>query len=153
MWDLSQSNVQTNAQVIAIMLNNQGNKESARVYFKKSLDIISRLEHLHPEDFRMHSALGIAYAGLGEREKAITEGIKARDMMPVSTDVIVGIGPLQNLALIYTLLDDQDKAIDILEQLLKMPFGWDDLNSIPLYRTDPSWKLLLNNPRFKKLIQ
>jgi adenylate cyclase len=153
MWDLSQSNVQTNVQKIAIMLNNQGNKESARLYFKKSFDIISRLVHLHPEDFRMHSALGVAYAGLGEKEKAIAEGIKARDMMPVSKDAVVGIGPLQNLALIYTLLDDQDKAIDILEQLLKMPFGWDDSNTIPLYRAYPDWKLLQTNPRFKKLIQ
>jgi TolB-like protein/class 3 adenylate cyclase len=153
MWDLSQSHVTTNAEAIAVMLNNDGNKENAKVYFRKSLDMVSRLVRLHPEDFRMHSALGIAYAGLGERERAITEGIKARDMMPVSTDAIIGIAPLQNLALIYTLLSDQDKAIDILEQLLKMPFGWDDSNNIPLYRTDPSWKLLQNNPRFKKLIQ
>ena len=73
--------------------------------------------------------------------------------MPVSKDAVVGIGPLQNLALIYTLLDDQDKAIDILEQLLKMPFGWDDSNTMPLYRAYPDWKLLQTNPRFKKLIQ
>ncbi|HET6996821.1 MAG TPA: hypothetical protein VFI06_17630, partial [Chitinophagaceae bacterium] len=116
-------------------------------------DIISRLVRLHPEDFRMHAALGVAYAGLGEKEKALAEGIKAREMLPVSTDAVVGIGPIQNLALIYTLLNEQDKAIDILEQLLKMPFGWAGTNSIPLYRMYPDWKLLQNNPRFKKLIQ
>lgn len=153
MWNLSQSHLKPMAQMMAIILNNQGKKDEAKQYFQKSLNIISHLVQLHPEDFRIHSALGIAYAGLGEKDKAITEGIKARDMLPVSADAVIGIAPLENLALIYTLLGDQDKAIDILEQLLKMPFGWHDSNTVFLYRTHPNWKLLQNNPRFQKIIQ
>jgi len=153
MYSLSQGNIKTNAQMIAIMLNNQGKKAEAKVYFSKSRDIISGLVLLHPEDFRMHAALGIAYAGLGEKEKAIAEGNKAKSLMSVSDDAIIGLAPLESLALIYTLLGDQDIAIDILEQLLKMPFGWDLTNTIPLYKTYPYWRLLHNNPRFRKMVQ
>jgi serine/threonine-protein kinase len=153
MYTLSQGNVKTKAQMIAILLNNQGKKEEAKTYFGQSRDIISRLVQLHPEDFRMHAALGIAYAGLGEKEKAIAEGNKARRLMPISTDAVIGLAPLENLALIHTLLGEQDAAIDILEQLLKMPFGWDITNTIPLYKTYPYWKLLQTNPRFQKMIQ
>jgi tetratricopeptide (TPR) repeat protein len=150
---LSQNYVKPVAMMIAILLNNQGDKQQAKIYFQKTVDIISPLVRQHPEDFRMHSALGIAYAGLGEKEKAFAEGNKARDLMPVSVDAIVGVSPLENLALIHTLLGEQDAAIDILEQLLKMPFGWDASNTVALYKTYPYWKLLQKNPRFQKMIQ
>jgi TolB-like protein/class 3 adenylate cyclase/Flp pilus assembly protein TadD len=152
-YNLSQSYVVPYAQMIAVMLNNEGKKDEARIYFQKSLDIVSHLAQLHPEDFRMHAAMGVAYAGLGEKEKAFAEGNKAREMMPVSVDAVIGLAPLENLALINTLLGQQDAAIDILEQLLKMPCGWDITNTVPLYRTVPYWKLLQNNPRFQKMVQ
>jgi len=51
------------------------------------------------------------------------------------------------------LFADIEGYTDFLEQLIKLPCGWDLSNSIPLYKTHPYWKLLQNNPRFQKLIQ
>jgi adenylate cyclase len=150
---LSQGSVKPNNLVLAILYNNQGNHVQAKTYFQKSLEMLDRLVKKSPEDFRMHSALGVAYAGLGQREKALEEGTKARDMMPLSVDAIVGLSQLENLALIHLLLNEEDAAIDILEQLLKSPLGFDTSNSKPLYKTHPNWKLLQKNERFLRLIQ
>ena len=117
------------------------------------MNITSDLLKTHPDDFRLHATLGVALAGLGEREKAITEGNLARTMMPVSRDAILGVSSMEYLALVYTQLGEQDKAIDILEQMLKMPFGWTMSNTIPLYKMHFYWKPLKNNSRFQKLIR
>ena len=152
-YDLSQEMIKPNNLMIAIMYNAEGKPEQAKVYFQKSIEMLERLINKSPEDFRMHSALGVAYAGLGQREKALQEGTKARDMMPVSLDAIVGLGPLENLALIHHLLGDEDEAMDILEALLKMPFGFDATNTKPLYKTYPYWKLLQKNKRFIQMVK
>lgn len=152
MWVVSQENMIPAAQEIGILYNNQGNKEQSKAYFQKSYQILSRLVQLHPQDFRIHSALGVTLAGLGEKEKALEEGMRARNMMPVSADAVIGLVPLENLALINVLLGNQDAAIDILEQLLKMPCSWGAGSTIPLYKMHPYWKLLQNNARFQKLI-
>jgi tetratricopeptide (TPR) repeat protein len=152
-FTISQLKVIPNALLIAIMYTNSGDNEKAKVYFKKSFDIISPLVQQYPDDFRMHATLGIALAGLGDKEKAHQEGQKALELMPVSKDAVVGMNPMEDMALIHTLLGEQDAAIEILEQLLKMPFGWDMTNSNVLYKTYPYWKSLRNNVRFQKMIR
>jgi TolB-like protein/class 3 adenylate cyclase/Flp pilus assembly protein TadD len=153
LYSLSQASIKPNSLILAILHNNEGKKAEAKIYFQKALETAERLVSRFPEDFRAHATLGAAYAGLGEREQALSEGTKSRSLMPISVDAIVGIGPLENLALIHLLLGDQDEAIDILEQLLKMPFGWDATNSKTLYKTHPNWKLLQKNARFQQLLR
>ena len=50
---------------------------------------------------------------------------------------------------IYILLGDQEKALDTLEQLLKVSYllspGW--------LRIDPTFDPLCKNPRFRKLVE
>jgi len=89
----------------------------------------------------------------GEKERALGEGAEACDLMPVSKEAILGTSPLESLTLIYTLLGDQEKAVDILRQLLKIPFAWTMSNSLPLYRMHYYWKPLQNNRRFQQMIQ
>ena len=146
-------NVIPNAMIMAIMYNNMGDKVNSDKYFQRSLAIMLHLVEEYPDDYRMYSGLGIAYAGLNEKEIAIEEGMKAVKMMPVTKDALIGAGPLEGLALIYTLLGEQDAAVDILQQLLKMPCGYNLTNTIPLYKNYPYWKPLQNNPRFQKMIQ
>ena len=152
-YSLSQNSAILNAMLIAIMLKNQGKQAEARLYFQKAMDILQPWLSQSPEDYRIHSALGIAYAGLGERTKSIEEGNRARDLMPLSRDALIGVSQLENLALIHVLIGEEDEAIDILTQLLKMPHGWTITNTIPLYRTFPYWKPLLSNPRFQALLK
>jgi serine/threonine-protein kinase len=118
----------------------KANYDSARI-------ILEREILTHPEDSRMHSSLGIAYAGLGRKEDAIREGKRGVDLMPVSKEFLRGAYRLWDLARIYTKVGESEKTLDLLEQLISMPSDF----SIALIRGDPTWAPLRNNPRFKKL--
>jgi len=94
--------------------------------------------------------LGIAYAGLGRKEEAINEGLKAVELLPVSKDAVYGVGHLHDLAIIYTMVGEYDLAISQLDQLLSLPswitlvwLGW-DIRLAPL-KSHPGYKELLAN--------
>jgi len=109
------------------------------------------LEHdlqLHPEDTRIISSLGIAYAGIGRKDEALSMGKKAVELLPITKDAMIGTNRLEDLALIYTMLGKQDEAIKTLERLLSIP-SW---TSVALFRIDPAWKPLLQNPQFTALL-
>jgi adenylate cyclase len=141
-----------NSLATAMMCRLQGKEIMAKDYFRKAVGITSDLLKKYPDDFRLHAALGVALAGLGEKERAIEEGNLARTMMPVSRDAVLGVSSMEYMALIYTQLGEHDKALDILEQMLKMPFGWTMSNTIPLYKMHYFWKPLKQHPRFQQLI-
>ena len=42
--------------------------------------------------------------------------------------------PLENMALIYVLLGDPEEAIDILSQLMQLPFSWNTFNTTYLLK-------------------
>ncbi|MBX7107007.1 MAG: hypothetical protein K1X61_00015 [Chitinophagales bacterium] len=150
MWQYS---FMPNSLSAAMMCRLQGKDELAASYFRNAVKVTSDLLKAHPDDFRLHAALGVALAGLGEKENAIAAGNRARMMMPVTRDAILGISSTEYMALIYTQLGEQDQAIDILIQMLDMPFGWTMSNTIPLYKMHYYWKPLRNNPRFQKILR
>jgi TolB-like protein/Flp pilus assembly protein TadD len=114
--------------------------DSARVILEREL-----LER--PDDYRVHSALGIAFAGLGRKDEAIQEGRRATELYPVSKDALGGSFPVIELAVIYTMVGDHDAALDRIEYLLSIP-SW---ISVPFLRLDPKWRSLWDHPRFKAL--
>jgi len=136
----------------AMMYRLKGNETTAKAFFQTAYHLTDSLLKKYPDDFRLHATLGVELAGLGQKEEAIKEATLATTMMPSSKDAILGVPPMQYLALTYVQLGEQDKAIDVLEQLLKMPFSWTMSNTIPLYKLHYYWKPLENNPRFQKLI-
>jgi serine/threonine-protein kinase len=122
--------------------------ELAHTSYKTAMETLEKKVDDIPNDPRYHSALGIAYAGLGKKEEAIKEGLKARALLPISEDAIYGLGILHDLAIIYTMVGEFDLALDQLDQLLSIPswitpvwLGWD-------IRFEP----LKSHPRFKKLV-
>ncbi|MFQ5798380.1 MAG: protein kinase, partial [Bacteroidota bacterium] len=119
-----------------------------RAYYDSARTMLEREIRKHPEDARLHSALGIVYAGLGRTEDAIREGKRAVELLPISKEAWRGAYRVGDLARIYTLVGEHDAAIDQLEQLLSMP---SDV-SVPLLRIDPVWASLHTNTRFQKLI-
>jgi serine/threonine-protein kinase len=126
-----------------------GNHEYARAGFASAAELLENRVTEIPSDPRYHSALGIAYAGLGRKEDAIREGLKAVDLLPVSKDAVYGVGHLQDLALIYTISGEYDQAIKKIEELLNTPswitpvwLEW-DIRFIPL-KTHPEYKKLIS---------
>jgi serine/threonine protein kinase/tetratricopeptide (TPR) repeat protein len=117
------------------------------VYYDSARIILENKVRSRSSEAAFHSYLGIAYAGLGRKEKAIREGKKGVELLPVSKDAVDAPIYVQNLAQIYVMVGDYDSAIDQLEYLLSIP----SYTSIPYLRIDPTWSPIRNHPRFQKL--
>jgi TolB-like protein/Flp pilus assembly protein TadD len=121
---------------------------AAHLYNSARLHLEQKILEL-PGDFRFHSSLGIAYAGLGRQAEAIEEGKKAVEMMPITKDFYKAVYCLEDLAEIYTMTEEFELAIETLDQLLSMP-GFLSTN---ILLKDPKWKSLRNLPAFTELLE
>ncbi|MEJ2703543.1 MAG: protein kinase, partial [Sedimentisphaerales bacterium] len=123
-------------------------EDPAGKYYAEVRAILERKVQEDPNDAKCQCELGITYAGLGLKDKAILAGQKARKEVPISKDAETGSWVVQNLARIYTMVGEYDKAIDQIEALLSRPGPL----SIPLLKLDPAWDPLRGHPRFQKLV-
>ena len=116
--------------------------DSARVAFEQQLTAT-------PEDAQRRVLLGVALAYMGRKEEAIREGQRGVALLPVAADAQAGPYTQHQLARIYILLGEPEKALDQLERLLRIPYylspGW--------LRVDPTFDPLRKNPRFLKLVE
>ena len=101
-----------------------------------------------PDDAQRRVFLGLALAYLGRNAEAMKEGERAVALWPTSRDGYIGPYLQHQLARIYTVVGEPDKAVDQLEALLKTPYflsrGW--------LRIDPNFAPLKGNPRFETLV-
>jgi serine/threonine-protein kinase len=99
-----------------------------------------------PENASAHTTLGVAMAYLGRREEAIREG--DRGVTLNEKDRLNQPYNRHQLARIYLLLGDTDKALHEIEAHLKVPYqlspGW--------LRIDPTFAPLRGSSRFQRLI-
>jgi adenylate cyclase len=137
------------AQLYARIFGLMGNRQLEQAYYDSARSLLETKVQERPEDERLHSSLGIAYAGLGRQKDAIREGKLAVELLPVSKDAWRGLLRVEDLACIYTMVGEYDFSIDQLELLLSTPGEM----SIHLLRLDPIWDPLRENPRFQKLVE
>jgi serine/threonine protein kinase/tetratricopeptide (TPR) repeat protein len=126
-----------------------GKRQRARKDYEHAKDLLEEEVRAHPDDPRYHSSLGIAYAALGRREEAVREGKRAVDLLPTSRDAVYGIPYVIDLAQIYTIIGEQDAALNVIERLLSQP-SW---ISPALLEMDFRWNRLRYNPGFKRLLE
>jgi tetratricopeptide (TPR) repeat protein len=139
----------TKAQIYAQINGLMGNQQLEKNHYDSARIILETKILEDPNDARFHSALGIAYAGLGRKQDAIQEGKLAVELLPVSKEAIRGFYRAKDLAQIYVMVGEHGMAIDQIEYLLPIPGEL----SIPLLRLDPVWDPLRDHPRFQKLIE
>jgi serine/threonine-protein kinase len=126
-----------------------GPTEVAIACYDSARAVLERRVESEPEEARIRSLLGIAYAGLGDRAGAIREGTRAVELLPVSRDAMDGPEMLAHLSEMYVMLGDYDLAIDQLEVLLSIP-SW---LSAAWLEVDPLWAPLRDHPRFQALVE
>jgi TolB-like protein/Flp pilus assembly protein TadD len=125
------------------------NKKLELAYYDSARVMLQSKIKEFPNDARMHSSLGIAYAGLGEKNKAIKVGKRGVELLPISKEAWNGYYRELDLAKIYTMVGEYDLAIDKVDFLLSIPGEL----SVPYIKIDPVWKPLLDNPRFQKVLE
>ncbi len=135
--------------VRAQLLHFRGDLAQARVYADSArLGMEERLRNL-PDDAQGHVFRGLALAYLGRKTEAIAEGERGAALVPLEQDAYLAPYLQHQLARIYILVGEPDKAMDRLEALLKIPYllspGW--------LRVDPNFDPLRENPRFERLVE
>jgi serine/threonine-protein kinase len=116
--------------------------DSARAAFEQQLKAT-------PEDPQRNVLLGLALGYMGRKDAAIRQGKLGVALQPISSDAQNGAYFQHQLARIYILVDEPEKAMDQLEPLLKIPYylspGW--------LKADPTFDPIRKNPRFEKLVK
>jgi tetratricopeptide (TPR) repeat protein len=126
----------------------QNKKNLEKIYYDSARLVIESKLTTHPDDAGLHSALGIVLAGLGKKDEAIRQGIRATELLPITKEAMWGFNRELDLAKIYTMVSEYDLAIDKLEYLLSIPGEL----SVPYIKLDPVWRPLLKIPRFQKIL-
>ncbi len=123
-----------------------GPNSSACVSARATLE---RERELSPGDPAVHSALGWAYALVGDKEAAIEAGERAVDLLPVTADAMAGHSFLVRLAKIYAWVDEPYRAVKTIEKALRTP-GW---ISVATLKLNPDWDPIREDPRFQELLR
>ena len=118
-----------------------------KIYYESVVKVVTARLKQRPEEAYSHSALGIAYAGLGRKQDAIREGKTAVELLPLGKDALSGFDQLYDLARIYAMVGENDGAARLLEQLMSIPGNV----GIGALRLDPVWMPLRAHPRFREL--
>ena len=131
----------------AMVQRANGHGPQARAQFASARRILEVSVRQEPNDDYYAALLGLALAGLGRSAEAIRQGERAVALVPVSKDAEWSEYLRANLARIYVVLGEPEKAIDQLEMVLSIPgplsVGW--------LRADPFWDPLRGSPRFQRL--
>src|SRR6266567_2968740 len=126
----------------------QGDKEKARIAYEHARAVAEKLVREAPQDSARHGQLGVVLAALGQKEKAISEGKRAVELLPESQDAFDGPQGTAALAQIYAWTGEFDEAFRLLDHLLDVPNGL----TVPMLKLEPMWDPLRKDPRFQALI-
>ena len=126
-----------------------GNADTAREFFEKAAQEARQALREAPQLAPNHSALAAAAAGLGQKDLALQENQAAYEL--VAKDRFWAPPFLEARAEIYTRFNNLDQAIDLLDELLAMPYDYPI--PVPLLRLEPRWQPLRDHPRFEALLE
>jgi serine/threonine-protein kinase len=132
--------------VLAQVCHARGDGRRSRIYADSSARAFAAAVGEAPRDAQIRTLMGLAEAYAGRMTEAVRDGERG---VAMNEDEYFEPYLEQQLARIYLLSGQQDKAIDLLELLIRAPHtlspGW--------LRIDPTWDPLRSHPRFKRLTE
>ena len=126
----------------------RGDAARTRVHAEEAKKAIEEQLQSAPEDAQRRVGLGLALAYAGDTAGGVREARRGVAMLPIAKDGFTGPFLQHQLARIYVLAGEPDKALDELEPLLKIPYilspGW--------LKIDPNFAPLRESERFQRLV-
>jgi TolB-like protein/Tfp pilus assembly protein PilF len=126
----------------------KGQRNLALPLYRAAQAALEREIEARPQDYRMHSSLGLVLAAMGQKDEAIRAGKQGLALMPVTKDVLIGSNRVIDMAQIYALVGESDLALDTIEYLLENPSDF----SIARVRLDPTYDSLRDHPRYPEIL-
>jgi TolB-like protein/Tfp pilus assembly protein PilF len=123
-------------------------EDGARAAFLKAKTAGEEQVKRTPDAVESHIQLAKTLAFLGERDAALAEAQRASELVPESKDAFGGPEVMESVAQVYAILDEKDRAIEVLDGLLSRPSGM----TVQTLKVNPIWDPLRNDPRFQDLL-
>ena len=128
--------------LLASALNGQGLKAEAHAAYRRGLAAAEKHLQLHPGDARALYFGANALSQLNEREKSMEWAERALELEGEEPQV------LYNVACVYALLGEADKAVNCIEK--SITHGWGQREWM---EHDPDLAPVRDHPRFRALMQ
>jgi non-specific serine/threonine protein kinase len=130
-----------------------GEKKQAASYYEKARESAATRAKEQPSDGVARIQLGLACAGLGQRVQAINEANEVARLSHLTPPTLGSYrsdfgSVMRDVAHIYIMTGEHEKAISILDSLLSVP----SVVSKTRLRLDPMYDAIRNNPRFEALL-
>jgi serine/threonine protein kinase/tetratricopeptide (TPR) repeat protein len=126
----------------------RGDKQKAQSAFATAREKLEATRADKPKDAHYFEQISELDAGLGRKEDAIREALRAVSLMPIATDSEDGPTWLTNLAVVCAWTGERDRALEQLEIVATIPNGpsYGDL------KFNPCWDSLRGDKRFDKIV-
>jgi serine/threonine-protein kinase len=126
----------------------RGDAARARAYADTARVALAEQVRETPNEPQRRVLYGLTLASTGRVAEGIAEAERGAALVPPSRDAVTGPYLQHQLARVYLLVGQHEKALDVLEPLLRIPYhlspGW--------LRIDPTFTPLKGNPRFDRLV-
>jgi serine/threonine-protein kinase len=126
----------------------RGDRARSRLYADSAQQAFEEQLSGAEQDGQRHTLHGVALAYLGRKDEAIREGLRGVELTPMSEDAFFGTYIQHQLVRIYLLVNEPERALDALEELMRVRY-----TLTPAWmRVDPMFDPIRNHPRFLKLV-
>jgi TolB-like protein/DNA-binding winged helix-turn-helix (wHTH) protein/Flp pilus assembly protein TadD len=133
---------------VALAAHVSGQPEVARTAFEATRALLLKSSGEQPGNASTFSLLGRVEALLGNKEAAINASRRACELQPLAREPTSGLKPLNDLARVYAIIGEKDRAIEILAtyagHILFTDYGH--------LKLEPDWDSLRGDARFEKIL-
>ena len=124
--------------------------DRARAAFDSARVVLEAELRERPDDPRVHTSLGLTYAGLGRHDEAVRHEREQRSSTLCPKTSGSGRDTFWTSRPIYLMLGEHDSALEQLDRYLAADRSLHINNRL---RLDPTWDPLRDHPRFQALLE
>ncbi len=125
-----------------------GDQNGSQTAFQKAKDFLEKQLKQTPDVASLRIQLAKVLAYLGEKEAALAEAKRATTLQPESKDAFEGPDITTGVAEVYCVVGESNRAIEVLDGLLKRPSGV----TVAILKLNPVWDPLRSQSQFQALL-